>query len=79
MPCQPVTATLGSPYSQPGAIQPGYFCTGTVVWRGPWSMTFATGPVMADNAVHVVGEHIRIGLATASQMARSDPGWYEFH
>ncbi len=79
MPCQPLTATLGSPYSRPGAIQPGYFYTGTAIWRGTWPMLIALGSPNGDPVVHQIGAQFALAPSVASQVARGDPGWWVLH
>ena len=77
----PVTGVIGSIQSQPGQVQPGYTYTSTAIWRGPFAMHLA-GAAFDPNVGHVypVGT-IFTGLSgpVASQLAASDPLWWEFH
>lgn len=59
----------------PGLVSPGYHGTGIAVWRGPFPSSEA---VINGTPIRVIGQ-TTVPLATASQMAASDPTWWEFH
>ena len=76
----PLTGQLGTPYSQPGQLQPGYFCTGKAVWKGPYPVAQVPGyPFGVGNPIDVVSGTFQVTPAVASQLASSDPNWWEFH
>lgn len=74
------TGTLGSLYSQPGNIQPGYFCTGIAVWKGPFPMQLALAPFGdANQVVNPIGHQFSVTTAVASQLAAGEPNFWTFH
>jgi hypothetical protein len=71
-----LTAQLGTSQSAAGAVQPGFFCTGTGVYHGPF-----TGEITLGETPTVVQPWARLAVSqtVASQLALSDPSWWDFH
>ena len=78
----PLTGQLGTIYSQPGAVQPGYFCTGNAAWLGDWPLP---GFIEQMREAGLIVERppypgqYTVTPAVASQIAASDPYWWGLH
>ena len=70
------TGTLGTPQSQPGQVQLGYFCRGFAVWTGPFQLpsVLQSGALLPGGSSTLV-----IAPSVASQLALSDGNWWVFH
>lgn len=64
-----------------GVLQPGYFCKGTAVWKGPEQIAQMVGYQFGvPNEIETAGPPaFAVTPVIASQMALSDANWWDFH